>query len=85
MTDTPETKKGYDGYFPTNSVIEYHRQSFGIVNGKAAIVASPCSGQTCVAAGALHKNGQWTACLPNRVFILIEGAEGEDAIDAVSW
>ena len=56
-----------------------------IRNGRAAIVSSPCSGQTCVAAGGLHKNGQWTACLPNRVFILIEGAEGEDVIDAVSW
>ena len=57
-----------------------------IRKGRAAIVSSPCNGQTCVAAGELNKNGQWAACLPNRVFILIEGAtDDSDAIDAASW
>jgi len=56
-----------------------------IRKGNAAIVSSPCNGQTCVAAGELNKNGQWAACLPNRVFILIEGAADTDAIDAASW
>ena len=56
-----------------------------IHQGQAAIVSSPCNGQTCVAAGALHKNGQWAACLPNRVSVLVEGANGGDAIDAASW
>jgi len=56
-----------------------------IREGRAAIVSSPCNGQTCVAAGELSKNGQWAACLPNRVFILIEGAADADAIDAASW
>lgn len=51
----------------------------------AAIVSSPCGGQTCVAAGELHKNGQWAACLPNRVFLLVEGSQGRDAVDAASW
>ena len=59
------------------TVVEVH-------NGKTAIISSPCSGQTCVAAGKLHKNGQWTACLPNRVFILIEGTKGRD-VDAASY
>jgi hypothetical protein len=54
-----------------------------IHDGRAAIVSSPCGGQICVAAGKLHKNGQWASCLPNRVFFLIEGAE--DEIDAASW
>jgi hypothetical protein len=56
-----------------------------ISKGRAAIVSSPCNGQTCVAAGELNKKGQWAACLPNRVFILIEGASDADAIDAASW
>ena len=56
-----------------------------IRKGRAAIVSSPCGGQTCVAAGELQRNGQWAACLPNRVFLLIEGANGEDAVDAASW
>ena len=54
-----------------------------ISGGRAAIVSSPCGGQTCVAAGSLHKNGQWAACLPNRVFLYVEGAE--DAVDAATW
>ena len=53
--------------------------------GKAAIVSSPCSGKTCVAAGELKKNGQWAACLPNRVFLLIEGAQDADDVDAASY
>ena len=56
-----------------------------IRNGRAAIVSSPCNGQTCVAAGEINKNGQWAACLPNRVFIFVEGAAEADAIDAASW
>ena len=56
-----------------------------IHQGRAAIVSSPCANQTCVAAGALHKNGQWAACLPNKVFILVEGVDSGDAIDAASW
>ena len=54
-----------------------------ISRGRAAIVSSPCGGQTCVAAGGLHNNGQWAACLPNRVFLFIEGVE--DAVDAATW
>lgn len=60
-----------------------------IHDGHAAIVSSPCVGQTCVAAGEVHKNGQWVACLPNRVVVLIEGTDTKspltddgDAIDA---
>lgn len=56
-----------------------------IHNNHAAIISSPCVGQTCVAAGALNKNGQWAACLPNRVFLLIEAADGKEDIDASSW
>jgi len=51
----------------------------------AAIVSSPCDGKTCVAAGELQRNGQWAACLPNKVFVLIEGSDSTDAIDAASW
>jgi hypothetical protein len=60
------------------TIVEIH-------GNKAAVVSSPCGGQTCVAAGGLHKNGQWAACLPNRVFLLVEGAKETDAIDAATW
>ena len=56
-----------------------------IGNNRALIVSSPCGEQTCVAAGELRKNGQWAACLPNRVFLLIEGTDDGDTVDASSW
>ena len=56
-----------------------------IHSGRAAIVSSPCSGQTCVAAGELERSGQWVACLPNRVFLHVESAKGNDAVDAEVW
>ena len=56
-----------------------------IHGGRAAIVSSPCGAQTCVAAGSLGKNGQWAACLPNRVFLLVEGTDGANDIDAAAY
>jgi hypothetical protein len=55
-----------------------------IHEGNAAIIASPCANQTCVAAGHLSKQGQWAACLPNNVFLLVEG-NGDNAADASAW
>ena len=55
-----------------------------IHGGRAAIVSSCCTGQTCVASGDLHKNGQWAACLPNGVFLVVEGSN-EETVDAASW
>ena len=53
--------------------------------GAARVVASPCANQTCVAAGAIRRPGQWVACLPNQTLLLIEGADTSDATDAVVW
>ena len=58
--------------------------AIGIREGRAMILSSPCPGQTCVSAGQLHRNGQWVACLPNRVFLFLEAAGDKDALDAVS-
>jgi hypothetical protein len=50
---------------------------------RARIVSSPCANQTCVAAGTIHGQGQWIACLPNRVMVRIEA--GGEELDAASW
>lgn len=50
--------------------------------GRAHIEGSPCANKTCIAAPPIRKTGDWSACLPNGVFIRIEGSEDDDGIDA---
>jgi hypothetical protein len=53
---------------------------------RSRVLSSPCANQTCVAAGYLDHQGQWTACLPNKVFIYIEGTGKDDAVpDSTTW
>jgi len=54
-----------------------------VENHKVHIESSPCPNQTCVAAGEIGAANLWIACLPNSVFVNIEGSgdplEGLDA------
>ncbi|MDR2663554.1 MAG: NusG domain II-containing protein [Treponema sp.] len=65
---------------------------------RARVVSSPCVNQTCIASGSIHRRGQWIACLPNGIFVSVEGAENSGApgnsppadgegtaVDAASW
>jgi hypothetical protein len=57
-----------------------------ISGGRSRVLSSPCANQTCVAAGQVYRQGQWTACLPNRVFVYIEGSgEGDADLDSATW
>jgi hypothetical protein len=57
-----------------------------IHDGSIRIISSPCANQTCVAAGSISRTGQWIACLPNQVFIHVEGKEqSDDSIDGATW
>jgi len=53
-----------------------------IHDGSVQIEDSPCPNRTCVAAGAISRPGQWVACMPNQVFISIEGSSNEKSVDA---
>ncbi|CEM62267.1 hypothetical protein DWQ65_08975 [Treponema phagedenis] len=44
-----------------------------IKNGAASVLSSPCTNKTCVARPPLQKHGDWNACMPNQVFLRIEG------------
>ena len=44
---------------------------------KAHVESSPCPNQTCVAARAIGRPGDWNACLPNEVMIRVVSVEGE--------
>ena len=53
-----------------------------IHDGKAGVESSPCTNKTCVQAGTIDSNGQWVACLPNGVFVRIEGSSQHETTDA---
>lgn len=53
-----------------------------IHDGEAHIEDSPCANKTCVAAPAISQTGEWAACLPNGVFIRIDGSGEDYAVDA---
>jgi hypothetical protein len=54
-----------------------------IEGGSARIVSSPCANQTCIASAPVARKGDWSACLPNAVFIRAEGDFGESDVDAI--
>ena len=55
-----------------------------ISDGQVRVISSPCREQICVNSGVLATGGDWTACLPNRVFLEVTGDDDPD-VDAVSF
>jgi hypothetical protein len=57
-----------------------------IHGGEAWVESSPCDNKTCVAAGHVHERGDWVACLPNNVFLILEGNDGPgNTPDRTAW
>jgi hypothetical protein len=57
-----------------------------IFDNRAWVESSPCENQTCVAWGYIRRQGNWAACLPNNVLLMIEGNdEREEDVDIVVW
>ncbi len=59
-----------------------------IHDGKVHVPYSECRNQVCVLAGDIDSAGEWIACLPNNVFIVIQGAPevaGEGEVDDASF
>lgn len=55
-----------------------------VLDGKARFKDSPCPNKTCVQQGFISLPGEWAACLPNDVFIMIQGAAKKGSVDAVA-
>lgn len=51
-----------------------------IKDGKAFFTDSCCPNKTCVQCTPISSNNEWTACLPNQVFIRVEGGTSEDDV-----
>ncbi|MDR0719525.1 MAG: NusG domain II-containing protein [Treponema sp.] len=57
-----------------------------IQDKQAWVVSSPCDNKVCIAAGHVHTRGDWVACLPNNVFLMIEGSDDIKALtDGGAW
>ncbi len=54
-----------------------------IENDTVRVTDSPCRDKLCILAGTLSKPGQWTACLPNGIYVQIINDAQEQEIDAV--
>jgi len=55
-----------------------------ISNGSVKMKAANCPGGDCVRQKAINMTGQAIVCLPNRIFITIEGAESGET-DSVAY
>ena len=54
-----------------------------ISGGTARFLDSPCPNKTCVQSMPISETGEWSACLPNQVFLRIEGGRASSVDAAV--
>ena len=59
-----------------NTIVRLHEN-------RAWIESSPCDNQNCVVTGVLVRQGQWAACLPNNVLLMVQGVQ--EGVDAIVW
>lgn len=55
-----------------------------IRDGRVRITESPCREKICIAGGWVERADEWVACLPNRVFLRVQGGE-ETGVDAQTF
>ena len=77
--DADETIK-VKGILGGDTVLRIH-------GGEVWAESSPCKNQTCVSMGRINSNSLWAwiACLPNNVFVMIEGSYDNAKADATAW
>lgn len=56
-----------------------------IKDNKVRVVDSDCKNKVCIATGWVSRPGQWIICLPNDVFVLIEGSSVGEDVDDTSY
>jgi len=58
---------------------------FKVDNGKVWIEKSSCSAKICIKMGKISKTSQSIVCVPNHVYLQIEGQNKENWIDAITY
>ncbi len=65
-----------DGVFPLNN----GSNVLVVENGEAWVSEANCPDKVCMGMGRISRNGEFIACLPNRLIVVVEGGE-ESPID----
>ena len=83
---SPEGTWVYPLHSDTNVLVdgELGVMEIEVSNGRVRVLSSPCREKICIQTGSISRTGAWIACVPNRVFLKIEG-KGTDETDADSF
>ena len=55
-----------------------------VENGEAWVSDADCPDKVCMGMGRISRNGEFIACLPNRLLIVVEGAAEQSPVDGMT-
>lgn len=55
-----------------------------VENGEAWVSEADCPDKVCMGMGRISRNGEFIACLPNRLLIVVEGAAEQSLVDGMT-
>ncbi len=55
-----------------------------VENGEAWVSEANCPDKVCMGMGKISRNGEFIACLPNRLLIVVEGAAEDSPVDGMT-
>ena len=55
-----------------------------VENGEAWVSEANCPDKVCMGMGKISRNGEFIACLPNRLIVVVEGGEQNALVDGMT-
>ena len=55
-----------------------------VENGEAWVSEANCPDKVCMGMGKISRNGEFIACLPNRLLVVVEGAAEDSLVDGMT-
>ena len=55
-----------------------------VENGEAWVSEANCPDKVCMGMGKISRNGEFIACLPNRLLVVVEGATEDSPVDGMT-
>ena len=69
-----------NGTFPLNG----GSNTLVVENGEAWVSEANCPDKVCMGMGKISRNGEFIACLPNRLLVVVEGAAEDSPVDGMT-